>query len=1110
MNKINFHLFLIAVSLSGAAYGQKGGVKVPNSTITTANQVPDSLLKPILSQVNFRMIGPATTSGRIVDIAVNPINKAEYYIAAAYGGVWKTTNGGTTFFPIFDNYGTQSIGCLAIDAKNPNVIWVGTGENNNQRSVGYGNGIYRSLDGGKSFENMGLKLSEHIGMIKIDPTNSNKIWVAAYGPVWKEGGDRGLYVTEDGGKTWSKAYHVSDNTGCNEVHLDPNMPGTIYAAFHQRRRHEWTYLGGGPESALYKSTDNGKSWKKLGVGLPAGDLGRITMAVSPLKAGLVYAMIEAEEGKGGVFVSYDFGESWTKQNSFFTAGNYYQEIFIDPTNPNRLYFMDMNIKVSDDAGKTLRNVGENNKHVDNHVIWVDPNQPSHWLAGCDGGLYETFDAAQNWNFKDNLSIAQFYRVSVDNASPFYHIYGGTQDNNSLGGPSKNNSANGVSNDDWYVTVGGDGFKSQIDPTNPNIVYSQWQYGGLVRYDKVTGESVDIKPSVKIGEAPLRWNWDAPLIISRSNPKVLFFAANRVFKSEDRGDSWTPISGDLSRGIDRNTLPIMGKVWGVNAVVKNQSTSIYGNITTLSEGKNGELYAGTDDGLVWRKDANSEVWLKCGASYNGELMLPDAPKAQSNGVGYPFVSMIYASPISDNVYLVLDHHRFGDFKPYVYKSVNHGATWTKITSGLPENGSVKTVIEDFKDPELVLVGTEFGLFISFDGGGKFHSWQGGLPPIAIKDMVFQERDDDLVVATFGRGFAVCDEYQKIREFKAYLKQDLTVAKKNYILPINPVKLFIPSTPLGGSGNGYKGASRFSAPNPAFGALIYYQLDTEFPTIASRRKKRETDAVKNPSALIYPAKDSIVAEAQEEPAKIYMVIRSSAEITENNMVAKFPISTNKGLSKVEWNLRYSDPSIPIPMDKNYSAGWGPYVTEGTYYINLESVYQGVVISLTGYSTLDVSYLYNPSIPNVTKAEKSEQVAFLFKTKQNLANLNVRFEEAQKGVMAMKNAISVANTNSRDLAILSLQLQNSLNEISLVLNGNHALAAEEFETAESLNELFGSAYYSCFDALNAPTKTHLQKLQMVNEEVGKLNAQLDKIVSDYNKMAGYFSNLRLPVLR
>ncbi len=1108
MKKKYISLILTGLVLT-PAFTQKSAVKVSSNSKAVGST--DSLIKPILNHVNFRMIGPATTSGRIVDIAVNPINSSEYFIAAAYGGVWKTSNAGITYKPIFDNYGTQSIGCLAIDSKNPNVLWVGTGENNNQRSVGYGNGIYKSLDGGKSFQNMGLKLSEHIGMIKIDPNNSDRVWVAVYGPVWKEGGERGLYLTEDGGKSWNRVYHVSDKTGCNEVHLDPTMNGTIYAAFHQRIRHEWTYLGGGPESALYKSSDNGKTWKKLTSGLPGGDVGRITVATSPLKAGLVYAMVEAEEGKGGIFVSYDYGESWSKQNSFFTAGNYYQEIFTDPTNANRIFIMDTYLKVSDDGGKTLRNAGESNKHVDNHAIWIDPKNASHWLVGCDGGLYETFDNAQNWNFKDNISITQFYRASVDNAKPFYNIYGGTQDNNTLGGPSRNYSANGVSNDDWFVTVGGDGFKSQIDPTNPNIVYSQWQYGGLVRFDKLTGEAIDIKPTVGINEAPLRWNWDAPLIISKSNPKVLYFAANRVFKSEDRGDSWTPISGDLSRGIDRNTLPVMGKVWGINAVVKNQSTSIYGNITSLAEGKNGELYAGTDDGLIWVKQVNSDVWLKVGVDQTGEMIFPDAPKGLVNGLGHPFVSMVYASPNSGNVYVVLDHHRFGDFKPYVYKKSTNSA-WIKITNGLPENGPVKTVIEDFKDPELVLVGTEFGLHISFNGGQHFNHWQGGLPPIAIKDMVFQESEDDLVLATFGRGFAVCDDYQKIREYKSYISQK-NPEIQNHVLPITPVKLFIPSTPLGGSGNAYKGASRFSAPNPNAGATIYYVFDKEFSTVESRRKKREEAAVKAPLTLVYPAKDSIVAESNEMAAKAFIVIRSSAEITDNNTVAKFPIPNGKGLSKIEWNLRYSDPSVPISAVKNNQIGWGPYVSEGTYYAALEWIDYSIAgagkVLTSGTQEIKVDYLLQPSIPFVSKEERQKQIQQIFEVKQKLGALNNRFSNAQQGVYAMKNAAEIINSNTRDLAKVSFDLQQILNSIRILLEGNGALASEEFETNESLNDLFNSVYYSCFDALNAPTKTHLQKLTMVNAEIQRVNNQLDTLVSTYNRFAKENPTVGLPIL-
>ncbi|MSP58365.1 MAG: glycosyl hydrolase [Flavobacteriaceae bacterium] len=1105
MNNIKTLTSLLIASLSTPVFGQAQAL---------VNAYPvDSVFVPILNQVNFRMIGPATTSGRVIDLLVNPTNKAEIYVAAAYGGVWKSQNGGTTFDPVFDKYGTQSIGCLAMDPKNSNIVWVGTGENNNQRSVGYGNGLYKSVDGGKNFENVGLKLSEHIGMIKIDPSNSNRVWVAVYGPVWKEGGERGLYKTEDGGITWERIKHVSDNTGCNEVHLDPSISGTLYAAFHQRRRHEWTYLGGGPESALYKSTDNGKTWKKLGGGLPSGDLGRITMAVSSLQAGLVYAMIEAEEG-GGIYVSHDYGESWTKQNSFFTAGNYYQELFIDPCNARRIFIMDTYLKVSDDAGKTLRNAGEGSKHVDNHVIWVDPSMPSHWLVGCDGGLYETYDNAQHWNFKENLSITQFYRVSVDNASPFYNIYGGTQDNNTLGGPSRNNSANGIGNDEWYITVGGDGFKSQIDPTNPDIVYSQWQYGGLVRYDKKTGEAVDIKPSIELNEPPLRWNWDAPLLISRFNPKKLYFAANRVFMSEDRGDSWKPISNDLSRGIDRNTLPIMGKVWGLNAVVKNQSTSIYGNITTMSEGKDGVLFVGTDDGMVWRTTDDGLQWTQCGQSF------PEGPKAPSGSVGYPFISAVYASNVSNVLYVVLDNHRMSDFAPYAYKSTNNGTSWIKIGKGLPLNGPVKTILEDFKDKDIVLVGTEFGLFISINGGNSFQAWKGGLPPIAIKDMVFQEREDDLVLATFGRGFAVCDDYQVIRDFKEIKTREenekgkggksisATKTSEGLILPIADAPLFIPATPLGGGGNAHHGASRFAAENPSIGAVIFYSIHRDFTTIASRRKKRETDAAKLPNTQIYPIKDSIVAEALFESPRVYMVVRNTVSSSSSAVIAKWVVPAVKGMAKTVWNLRYTDVAGPISTDKDFQTSWGPYVNSGDYWVSLEIQENGKVIELAPASKVHVQQLYQPTIAQRGGAEKDKSIADMFSVKRRLGKANLLLKDIEDGINASRNAAGMPMFDAKFLPDLE-RMKDMWNQLNISLNGNSILATEEFETHDGLNEMFASAYHSCMDALNAPTLTHIQKIERVGKKLDEWDANANTIIKIYASLAAGNPQMDFPAL-
>ncbi len=1089
-HKLNTNLLVVSLlCISHITFAQKGNSPTPKNDISKDLKSKDSLTKAFLGQIKFRMIGPATTSGRIVDLAVNPDNHSEYYVAAAYGGVWKTKNAGTTFEPIFDNYGTQSIGCLAIDPQNTNVIWVGTGENNNQRSVGYGNGLYKSLDGGKSFTNVGLKTSEHIGMIKINPSNSKDIWVAAYGPLWKEGGERGLYHSTDGGKTWVLALNVSKNTGCNEIHFDPYNSNVIYASFHQRRRHEWTYLGGGPESAIYKSDDNGVTWSKLSNGLPNGDVGRITMAL-PKQKGLIYAMIEAANDKGGVFVSTDHGASWNKVNSLTTAGNYYQEIFVDPVNPAKIFVMDTYVKVSEDGGVTFKNLGEANKHVDNHAIWINPNNTNHLLVGCDGGLYETFNYGKDWNFKDNLSITQFYRVSTDNAKPFYNIYGGTQDNNSLGGPSRNNSANGISNAEWFVTVGGDGFKSQIDPQNPNIVYSQWQYGGLIRFDKKTGESMDIKPVTNFGTGALKWNWDAPLIISKYNNRKLYFAANKVFMSEDMGNSWKLISNDLSRGIDRNTLPVMEKVWGLDAVVKNQSTSIYGNITGLSEGAKGQLYASTDDGQTWVTNDDGATWTKMSEVF------PNGPAAAKNGAGYPFVSMIQAGRNANTVFAVLDHHRFGDFQPYVYKSIDNGKTWTKITNGLPENGPVKCILEDNFDSDILLVGTEFGFYISINGGQSFINWQGGLPPIAIKDVVQQNDQDDIVLATFGRGFAVCDDYDRIREFKAGLNNQSKETAK--ILNTPTAMLYISSTPLGGSGNGYKGASRFMGANPTEKAVIYYQLTKEYPSIKSRREKKESENSKNPNALIYPSKDSILAENLEKAPKLFMSVYQNTDkfgdvkSLKNILVARWNISTSKGWNKTEWNLKHSIKPVILKTDAKAETSWGPFVNPGEYSLVIEEYFNGNYQAISAPILQRVQYLYEPTVP--FDQNRNQKIETMNNVRTEMELTENKFNKLKSGIAAIGQSIQHYSVSGSTYVFYET-VSKELDQINISLYGNQTLAAKEFETEDGIISRFWNAYYSTFDALNAPTETHFQVFSDVKSQLDILNTKFETLKNQYN---------------
>ncbi|HEV8692703.1 MAG TPA: hypothetical protein VGQ93_00735, partial [Lysobacter sp.] len=704
----------------------------------------------VFSSLKPRPIGPALMSGRIGDFAVNPKDKRHYFVAVGSGGVWKTLNGGVTYTPVFDKEGSYSIGCVALDPSNPNAVWVGTGENNSQRSVGWGDGVYRSLDGGKNWQNMGLKESEHIGRIVIHPKNSEIVYVAAQGPLWRGGGERGLYKTTDGGKSWQRILHISDDTGVNEVLMDPRDPNVLYASAYQRRRHVWTLINGGPESAFYKSTDAGKSWRKITNGIPDVDKGRIGLAISPANPDTLYAIIEAADSKGGVFRSADRGETWDKRGDYMTSSpQYYNELFADPVEVNRVYAEDTYLHVSEDGGKTFTRVPENNKHVDNHAVWIEPADNRHLLVGCDGGVYETFDRGEHWHFKENLPVTQFYRVSADNARPFYNVYGGTQDNNSEGGPSRTTDRAGITSADWFITVGGDGYETLVDPDDPNIIFAMWQYGGLVRFDRRSGEITDIKPREAPSDPPLKWNWDSPLILSPHNPKRLYFAANRLFRSEDRGDSWTAISGDLTRGLDRNALPVMGRIQPADAVAKNKSTSIYGNCVSLAESPlvEGLIYVGTDDGLVHVTGDAGKTWRKIEA-------FPGIPENT-------YVSCLTASRHhTDTIYAAFDNHKNGDFKPYLLVSTNRGESWTSIAGSLPKREVVLCLQQDHEKPDLLFAGTEFGAWFTLDAGQHWTRLT-SLPTIAVRDIEIQRRENDLILGTFGRGIYILDDYSPLR-------------------------------------------------------------------------------------------------------------------------------------------------------------------------------------------------------------------------------------------------------------------------------------------------------------------------------------------------------------
>lgn len=1066
--------------------------------------------KPIDNEATYgilgwRNLGPAVTSGRIIDIKVHPKNNNVWYVASACGGVFKTTNSGTTFDPVFDDASVYSIGCLAIDQQNPNVVWIGSGENNNQRSVSYGDGIYKSEDGGKSFKNVGLGKSEHIGMISIDPKNSDIIYVAAYGPLWSAGGERGIYKTTDGGKTWKNVLSINENTGCNEVHIDPLNSNVIYATAHQRRRHEWTYISGGPESAIYKSTDAGVTWNKLTNGLPANDMGRISIAMAKNNSDLIYAIIEASEGKG-FYKSTDRGASWSKQSDWSTAGNYYQEIFVDPKNENRVYSMDTYAVVSNDGGKSFAPLGEKHKHVDNHAIHVFEDNTNHMLVGCDGGLYETFDGAQTWNYKANLPFTQFYRVCVDNSKPFYYVYGGTQDNNTLGGPARTISASGITNADWFVTVGGDGFQSRVDPVDPNIVYSEWQYGGLIRFDRKSGEQVSIKPTEKQGEPGYRWNWDSPLLVSAFDHKRIYFAANKVFKSNDRGDSWEVISPDLTRGIDRNKLPVMGKVWSMDAVAKNQSTSIFGNITALCESpkKDGLMYAGTDDGLIQITENGGKNWTKVDK-------FAGVPELKLNGYTLgTLVQYITASQHNENVvYAAFNNLRQGDFKPYLLKSSDKGKTWTSIASDLPSKGSVYCITEDHKNPDLLFCGTEFGFFFTRNGGKNWIKFTGGMPAsISIRDIAIQKDANDLVVATFGRGFYVIDNYSLLQNIK---EEDL---KKNTIFAINDGLVYIETQPYGHKGKSFQGEAFYCAKNPPVGTVINFYLNEEYKSLKDKRKAAEKEKVKNNQPVYYPVADSIRMEDNEQAPLIYMIISDE----QGNEVRKLKISYKKGTQQIVWDGRYEltapvNFNVPDTENPYYEPDKGAAAVPGKYFAQIikvvkdkpENMTEKVAFSL---KTLN-SYALSPKDQQKQSALNKEMAEFrrvVLGSADYLGHLKER-------VKYLKAGLNQANSGALVLFKDIVDFEKDVKELELKLYGDGSLASREFETSPGfLGDLEGMIYNTWsqsygstgdmeakYKELNGIFGTHYTKIKDLKGRVEQMESKAEsyKMPSTFGRL-------------
>lgn len=1055
--------------------------------------------------LRFRQIGPASTSGRIADVAVDPRNKHVWFIATASGGVWKTTNSGTTWTPVFDNEASYSTGTVVIDPRSSSTIWVGTGEGNAQRSVSFGDGVYKSTDGGRTWQNMGLRESEHIGKIVVDPRNSDVVYVAAQGPLSRKGGDRGLFKTTDGGKTWTKVLQSGTWAGAADVVIDPRNPDVLVASMWQRERTNFGYVAGGPESGLYRSTDAGATWRKIPGALAGDAMGRIGLAMSPKNPDVIYAITEAggtgATGGGGFFRSRDGGANWDRMSSHSSIGLYYTKIIADPTDVDRVYSMDVQTQVSDDAGRTFRAVGERGKHVDNHALWVDPDDADHLLIGCDGGLYETFDRGATYKFFPNLPLGQFYRVDADNATPFYHVYGGLQDNGSVGGPSRTRNSEGITNADWITTAGGDGFHSRVDPKDPSIVYAESQHGAMERRNLKTGEVMSIVPEAEPNEPALRWYWDSPLIISPFSNTRLYFASQRLFRSDDRGNTWKAVSPDLSKQIDRNRLKLMDRVWPIDAVAKNTSSSFYGEIVAVAESplKENQLWIGTDDGRIAVSEDGGANWRRID-SFAG---VPETT----------YVSRVTPSSHDPNtVFASFDGHMSGDYKPYLLKSTDLGKSWNSIAGNLPARGTVYVVIDDPKDPNMLYAGTEFGLYITRDGGQRWTRLRNGLPTIMVRDLEVQKRDDQLIVATFGRGIWILDDLAALR--------DLTpqVIAQNTLLPVARTPLFVqaPARP-----DANRGSDFFAMPNPQVGASIYYYLKDASRTMRERRQAAERAAARRGEDVFYPAWDSLRAEDREEPAQVVLTIKDAQGQTVRTLAGP----AAQGLNHVVWNLRYA--AFPPITDAAAGSrgggraggggggegadsttggggggrgGGGPpsgaLVVPGIYQVSIARRFNGLDTPIGQPQRFEVYQLDSTATPRTQAIVAFHEQSARLQRAVLGANANVT--ELLSRAQDLRRAIDETPSADPKLSDEARRLSERIRDIQDMLVGDNTIARHQEPSPPSLmarlNAVTGQLWSS---TLEAPTATQRRQYDIVASAFPPILEQMKAADGDLRRL-------------
>jgi len=1017
----------------------------------------DKPYQDAIQRFAFRSIGPASMDGRIDAFAVPRHDPNTIYVASATGGVWKSTNRGTTWRPIFDEQPVSSIGAIQIAPSDPSIVWVGTGEANNRQTSSWGDGVYKSTDAGATWKRMGLGDSFQISRIVIDPANPQIVYVAALGNLWGPGDERGLYKTEDGGKTWQRVLYQDENTGIADVEMDPQSSQTLFASAYERRRTVFGMNGGGPSSALYKTTDGGATWRKLYKGLPyehgSVDTGRIGISIYPRDPRIVYARVESAD-KSGVFRSMDGGETWEKRSKIDPRPSYFPQILVDPNNYLRIWLPGGGLAHSDDGGKTFLpdpdKQGLQTIHADFHAVWIDPDDSNYMISGSDGGVYISHDSGDKWDYINTIPVGQVYAVATDTELP-YHICGGFQDNGSWCGPVRTRNPKGIMNSDWSRVMDGDGFHVVPDPKDSNIVFVEGQNGKLIRLNRRTNEWALIRPMPeKLSGPPYRWEWNSPLVATPQGN--LYSAANYLFKSTDQGNSWTTISPDLTTNVDPAKLSILGEAPTAKMIERDYGAGTYPCITALAVSDKSEqvIWVGTEDG-------NLQVTKDGGHTWSNVISSDGLPK----GV---YVGYVNASGFSaGTAYVTFDGHRNGDFGIYVFRTDDYGKTWQKITEGLPNNrGTAQVIREDPYNRDLLFVGTEFGVFLSFNRGDSWAALKLNFPSVIVDDITIERRSHDLILATHGRAFWVLDDIRSIEQLTpSVLSSPLHLFD---IQPAREWKEFDHS-------NGYTGDQLFMAPNPPDGATIDYFL-------ASAPPKRQT-------------------------AQIRITDKAGKVIQE------FPGSSDAGINRVNWDLRYPTPVKPTQdqlgaQDEGffYNAIRGPFVPPGGYTVQVS------VGDEKASKTVEV--LDDPTI-QVAAQDRQARDGLITQAYE----VYKRAVEAGKTVTSIKKSLDDAQKQYPDMPKeLKAQIQDLSKRVDQLQKQIVGPSEEMFVpltyTPPPVRDQAGRLLFSLDNVSQAPTSAQRREFAEISSDVDSKVSELKTLVgTDLPKLNAAMAKAKIPYI-